>query len=371
MAAPGTLPAGDPAALMTRSRRRRSTVRRQLRGGPLLRSRPDRTLRVNRALHRWGFTVPAACEAAASLCGERTAILDDHGAFTFAELHARSGALAAALEQRGLCAGRTLAIRARNHHWLIESLIAAARLGADVLLADPREDASELSRGADGRAPIALICDPEPGTRQGASGPVLLAAGELARGEGGEPLEQLIARAARAPAPPRAGAPATLTLSERLPEGGWRHPRRAASLTAAPLSCAMPLRPRERTMICAPLSSPWGQLHLTLALRLSSTIVLRERFEPLEVLAALQEHDVSALALTAEMLAAIMALPAPTLAWYRTPALSVIALRASSLPGELAIPAMRRFGRVLYTRAGPAMITLHGSEGAARRPLAA
>ncbi len=71
------------------------------------------------------------------------------------------------------------------------------------------------------------------------------------------------------------------------------------------------------------------------------------------------------------MLAAIMALPAPTLAWYRTPALSVIALRASSLPGELAIPAMRRFGRVLYTRAGPAMITLHGSEGAARRPLAA
>ncbi len=341
-----------------------SAVKRDLRGGALVRCRPDRSFQVSRALRRWGATPAAACQAAGIAYPARTAILDDHGAFTFADLHERSAALSRALHERGLGPGKTLAVRAGNHHWLIETLIAAARLRADVLLLDPCTSDQQLACIARREHALVGVLDPEPAAAS--SGPVLLgAAGGSLHGPA-ETLEELIGSAGAPPPPVTGERVAQLTLSEPGPDGGWVHPRRPATLTAPAARCAIPLRPRQTTMICAPLSSPWGNLHLTLALRLHSTLVLSERFDPLDALAALQEHDVSAIALSAEMLAAIMSLPASTLAWYRTPALSVIALRASTLPGELAIPAIKRFGQVLYNRRGPAMITLDPAPVSAR-----
>ncbi len=339
-------------------RRRGSTgaLRRDLRGGTLLRCRPDRAFQVSRALRRWGATPAGACEVADRAFGSRPAILDDHATFTFAELHERSASLAGALHERGLGPGETIAARAGNHHWLIETLIAAARLRANVMLLDPGTSDQHLACIARSLCPRAVLLDPESAA---GTGPAVHRAetGRLSRGA--ENLEDLIAAGVHAPSLPRDRSAAQLTLSRPGPDGGWLHPRRGATLTAPTARCAIPLRPRETTMICAPLSSPSGHLHLTLAMRLGSTLVLSERFDPLDVLAALQDHAVSALALSAEMLAAIVSLPASTLSWYRTPALSVIALGSSSVPGEVAIPAMRRFGRVLYSGRGPAMVTLH------------
>jgi non-ribosomal peptide synthetase component E (peptide arylation enzyme) len=114
-------------------------------------------------------------------------------------------------------------------------------------------------------------------------------------------------------------------------------------------------------MICAPLSSPWGNLHFRLAMRLSSTLVLAERFDPIDTLAALERHEVSAVALLPDQLARIMALPPATLRWYRPRALRVIAVRGPTIPGRVAIPAMIHFGPVLYNRTGPALVTLHSA----------
>lgn len=330
-------------------------VKRDLRGSGLLRSRPDRTLRVSRAVRRWGATPAGACQAASAAFPARTAILDDHGGFSFAELNERSAALSAAFHERGIAAGATILVRAANHHWLIETLIAAARLNANVLALDPRMGDEHLRLGARCESPVGLVLD-RPHLSD--SSPVFLTAAEARQGGSGESLDRLIATAGRAPAPIRARTPARVVLSRLAEDGSWLTARRSFTLNAPAARCAIPLRRRGTTMICAPLSSPWGHLHMTLALRLGSTLVLSERFEALEVLAALEEHSVNALALTPPMLAEIVALPAATLSWYRTPALSVIALGSPSVPAQVAIPAMRRFGRVLYTRRGPAMVTL-------------
>jgi len=344
-------------------------VKRDLRGGGLLGCRPDRAVQVSAALRRWGATPAAACQASGAAFPSRPAILDDHGTFTFAQLQQRSAALSAVLAERGVGPGETIAVRAGNHHWLVETLIAAARLQANVLLLDPRASDSHLACIARPQRPLVAVLDRPPAAP--GTGPVLLGATAGRPCGPADGLEELIAAAGAPPTPLPGESLAQIILSEPEPDGGWLHPRRPATLTPPAVRCAIPLRPRQTTMICAPLSSPWGHLHLTLAMRLTSTLVLSERFDPLDVLAALQEHTVSALALTPEMLAAIMSLPASTLSWYRTPALSVIALRDATVPGELAIPAMRRFGRVLYNRRGPAVITLHPAPAAGGLALAA
>ncbi len=48
----------------------------------------------------------------------------------------------------------------------------------------------------------------------------------------------------------------------------------------AALFSKIPLKARETTMIAAPMFHSWGFGHFTLALPLSSTLVLRRRFDP-------------------------------------------------------------------------------------------
>ena len=120
----------------------------------------------------------------------------------------------------------------------------------------------------------------------------------------------------------------------------------------AALFSKIPLKARETTMIAAPMFHSWGFGHFTLALPLSSTIVLRRRFDPEETLRAVAEHRASALAVVPVMLQRILELPPETIAKYDTHALKIIAASGSALPGELATRVMDTFGDVLYNLYG-------------------
>jgi len=111
-------------------------------------------------------------------------------------------------------------------------------------------------------------------------------------------------------------------------------------------------------MIAAPMFATWGFLHLTLALRFASTLVLRREFDAHEVLAAVDEHRVTALAVLPEMLQEIMALSEATSTCHDTDALRVIAVQGSALRSDLALPAIGRFGDVLYNLRGPLVVKL-------------
>src|ERR1019366_5304325 len=90
---------------------------------------------------------------------------------------------------------------------------------------------------------------------------------------------------------------------------------------AAALFSKIPLRARQTTMIAAPLFHSWGFAHFTLGLALSSTLVLRRKFEPEEALRAASQHRASALAVVPVMLQRILDLGPQTIARYDTSSL--------------------------------------------------
>ena len=103
-------------------------------GGPRMAlTPPHRLLGSLLALDAYG-PLGAAVALAASTYGDHRAIVDDRGSLSFAELDGRSNALANALRERGVHPGAGLAIMARNHRGLFESVLAGAKLGARTLL---------------------------------------------------------------------------------------------------------------------------------------------------------------------------------------------------------------------------------------------
>jgi fatty-acyl-CoA synthase len=252
----------------------------------------------------------------------------------------------------------------RNHRGFIEATVACCKLAADILYLDPEAGSAALAETVRRENPRLLIYDEEFSELLrplGHGRKRLIAWCDADRAPRHPLLEELIANAG--PVTLRAAkrqTHSTVTLACPGATGTDRTPHRlpGSLLTPGAVCSRIPLRPRETTMIAAPMFDPCGFLHLTLALRLTSTLVLHREFDPVEALAALDRHKITAIALLPEMLARIMELPKETLAWYQTDALRVIAPKGPALPGELAIAAMARFGNVLYNLRGHTVIRL-------------
>jgi fatty-acyl-CoA synthase len=114
----------------------------------------------------------------------------------------------------------------------------------------------------------------------------------------------------------------------------------------------IPLRARERTVIAAPLFHAWGLAQLIIGVGLSSTLVLRRRFDPEDTLRAIDEHGATALIVVPVMLQRILELGPKVIGRYDTASLRVIAASGSALPGALATNVMDAFGDVLYNLYG-------------------
>jgi fatty-acyl-CoA synthase len=121
---------------------------------------------------------------------------------------------------------------------------------------------------------------------------------------------------------------------------------------AARFFSRIPLRARETTLIAAPLFHSWGYGHFTMALPLSSTLVLQRRFDPEATLAAIATWRPSALVVVPVMLTRILELGPEVIGRYDHSSLRVIAVSGSALPGELALHVMDTFGDVLYNLYG-------------------
>ena len=345
-------------------------------------SRPDKTLRSLAALHRWGPTPAAAYAGAAIRYPGQSAVVDDRGTLTFAEVHRRTNALAHALQQEGIRAGDGVAIVCRNHRGFIDATVACSKLGASGLYLNTAFAGPQIADVLAREDPVAVIYDEEFAglVEQGVAGRMrFLAWSEPGGGSREALLEDLIAVGSDA----ELDAPAERGRVVILTSGTTGKPKGAARAQpdtldpAAALFSKIPLRARETTMIAAPMFHSWGFAHFTLGLPLASTLVLRRRFDPEETLSAVAQHRATALVLVPVMLQRIMELDERTIARYDTHCLRVIALSGSALPGELAIPAMNTFGDVLYNLYGSTEVAwatiatpedLRAAPGTAGRP---
>jgi acyl-CoA synthetase (AMP-forming)/AMP-acid ligase II len=331
-------------------------VKTLVEAGLIAPTRPDRLVRVGRALARWGTTSAGAFAVTAARMPDQPAIVDELGTLSYAEVDRRANALASSLAAHGVRPGDGVAIMCRNHRGFIDVSVACSRLGAHALYLNTMFAAPQLTDVVEREDAKAIVYDEEFAAvvEHARADRKRFVAWRDGEGAGEDPLiEDLIAAGdpAGVPAPTEPGRVVILTSGTTGTPKGAR--RSAAGIgSAAALLSVIPLRARGVTLIAAPLFHSWGLAHSTLGVPLGSTFVLRRRFDPEETLRAIARHRASALVVVPVMLQRILELPEETLARYDCSSLQVIAASGSALPGPLAQRVMDHFGDVLYNLYG-------------------
>jgi acyl-CoA synthetase (AMP-forming)/AMP-acid ligase II len=319
--------------------------------------RPDKLLRTGLALARWGPTPAAGYTSSAILYPDELAIIDELGSLTFSEVQRRTNGLAHALAERGIEQGDNVAILCRNHRGFIDITVALSKLGANALYLNTGFAGPQIAEVCEREDAKAIVYDEEfiDLVKEGAEDRMRFVAwtdGEIDHDD--DVLERLIEDGdpSDLDPPDEKGRVVILTSGTTgSPKGASR--KQPESLDpAAVLFSKIPLRTRENTHVAAPMFHSWGFLHFTLGLGLSSTIVLRRKFDPEGALSAVAQFQCTALAVVPVMLQRILDLPEDTIKKYDTRSLKIIALSGSALPGDLATKAMDLFGDVVYNLYG-------------------
>ncbi len=302
--------------------------------------RPDKITRLGVVAARWGFSPATAVIAGAIRHPDRTMIVDELGALTWAEVDARTNAVAHGFSAAGVRAGDRVGLMCRDHRGFVEAVIGAAKLGADVLLLNTSFAGPQLSEVCAREQVVALVYDEE--------------FAELVREAGRDrsrfvawhdgtpqdtPLEKLVTDGDLSvpPPPDRAGRVTILTSGTTgTPKGVARG---NFALTLDPLAALLeriPLREGQTVRIAAPLFHAWGFANFALGMVLGSTFVLRRRFDPQQCLADIADRSCDVLVVVPVMLQRILELSGKTTAQYDTSSLRAVCASGSALPGELA-----------------------------------
>jgi acyl-CoA synthetase (AMP-forming)/AMP-acid ligase II len=357
------------------------TVRQLIGSGMFGPTRPDKLVRTIQAISDWGPTTAAGYTASAIRYPNEIAIVDERGPLTFAEVHRRTNALAHAWSDEGLVEGDGVAILCRNHRGFVEAIVACSKLGTHALLLNTAFAGPQLEEACEREQPRAIVYDEEFSelVAAAATGLDRYLAWADADNPGVALLEELIARGDPSDVVPPASKGRIVILTSGTtgaPKGANRKQPDSLTPVAALLSM-FPLRARERTMIAAPLFHSWGLVHFVLATGLSSTLLLRRRFEPEDTLRAIDEHGATALVVVPVMLQRILELGPKVIGRYDTASLRVIAASGSTLPGALASRVMNQFGHILYNFYGSTEVAwatiatpedLRAAPGTAGRP---
>ncbi|BCJ40696.1 fatty-acyl-CoA synthase [Actinoplanes ianthinogenes] len=310
-----------------------------LRRGLLHPGNPVRIVRQFAALGRWGFGLAGELRQAAARSPHRIAVIDDQRSVSYAKLLDRAERLARSLPAGP---GDRIGLLCRNSARMIEAMIGATTLGADPVLMNTGLSPHQLVTVAKDQGLRALILDDEFGPK------VALVDGVEKITE--ERFEELIAGAPEGGSQPpeRPGRTIVLTSGTTGVPKGARRPTPGGFRPLCSVIDRIPLRAEQRVMIAAPLFHTWGFAGLQIALALRATIVLRRRFEPAAILDDLIQHSCTGMIAVPVMIQQLMELPEPA----GKPALSVVAVSGSALPGGLATRFMDRFGDVLYNLYG-------------------
>ena len=329
-----------------------------VRSGIVRLERPDTAVQIARTLLEWKMTPAAAFAVSALRFPDATAIVDERGSLSFDQVEKRTNALAHAFAYAGVGSDDSVAIMCRDHRWFVEATVALSKLGATALYYNTAFAGPQLKEVTEREDPVGIVYDEEFGDalKQALRG----REGWIAWDEEGEAsgkattVEELIERGEDTdlPAPPTPGKITLLTSgSTGTPKGASRGQPDPVEPIVALLS-RIPLKAGEPTVFAAPLFHAWGFLQFNLALILSSTLVLRRKFDPEATLAAIQENEATAVVVVPVMLQRILELHHATRRKYDVSSLRVVAASGGAMPAELSEQWMDEFGDNLYNLYG-------------------
>jgi fatty-acyl-CoA synthase len=332
------------------------------RAGLLPMTRPDLMVSALLAASQTGPIAGAACLAAARN-HRAVGLVDELGSLTFGQLHGRSNALARALSERGLGTGSTVGLLAMNHRGAVDTMIAAGKLGARLLLINTGLAAPELVEVASQEGVSALVYDEEFTAVAGALPhelPRFLAwTDRHVAPEYPMAIEDLIAGADHGPVRLAHGGAELVLLTSGTtgpPKGAARRLRNP--LVVSSLLDRIPLRMGECTVLAAPLFHATGLSQLVVSMALGSTAVMRRTFDAEATVQAVRDHRATVLVLVPTMLRRILDLGPEVLGRYDTSSLRVLFSAGSALSPELGNRATEAFGEVLHNVYGSTEVAL-------------
>jgi fatty-acyl-CoA synthase len=314
---------------------------------------PHKVAQMVRALERYGL-LGGAVSAAALRHGDTAAIIDERGTLTYRALEANSNALANAWREHGLEAGEGVAILVRNHRGFLESVFAAAKCGARIILLNTSFAGPQIREVATREGTDLLVHDDEYAE--------LLSDIDPPRGSWhawteeplGDSLDALI-KGGDTSLPPKPSEQARITIltsgTTGTPKGAPRGEPKSLSLLGGLLS-KVPFKAGEVTELSVPMFHALGFAQALVGVGLGSTLIIRRRYDPEETLRSIEQNRATAIVMVPVMLQRAVDKLEEMDARPDTSSLRIIFLSGSALGADLAVRAMEVFGPVIYNLYG-------------------
>ena len=329
-------------------------VNTMVRAGVIAPLRPDKYVRIAGAMARENMNVTSGFASSAQRCGNRPGLIDELGTLTFGELDRRGDAFAAALQT--LPSAKVVGIMARNHRGFVDSLIAANRIGADVLLLNTSFAGPAMAEVVARENVDVIIYDEEFTATVDRALADRAGRPEVTRivawtDTEDHPLtvESLIIDH-RGLQPRRTGEKSRVILLTSGTTGtpkGAKHSGGGVDALKAILD-RTPWRTEETTVVVAPMFHAWGFSQLVFAASMACTVVTRRKFDPQATLALVDKYQATGLCVVPVMFDRIMELPDHIRNRYSGRSLRFAAASGSRMRPDVVISFMDQFGDVIY-----------------------
>ncbi len=325
-----------------------------IRAGIIAPLRPDKYVRIAAAARREHLSATSGFAMSAQRCPERAALVDELGTLTFGELDRRSDALAAALQELPGGAPSVVGIMCRNHRGFVEALVAANRIGADVLLLNTSFAGPALAEVVNREGAEAVIYDEEftdsvdraLSDRPDATRIVAWTESPDSHDRTVEKL--IVAHAGQRPTRgERNGRLILLTSGTTGTPKGAKHSGGGTSELKTILD-RIPWRTEETTVVVAPMFHAWGFSQLVFAASLGCTVVTRRKFDPEATLDLIDRHRATGLCVVPVMFDRIMDLPDEVRRRYSGRSLRFATASGSRIRPDVVTGFMDEFGDVIY-----------------------
>ncbi|WP_295644823.1 AMP-binding protein [uncultured Corynebacterium sp.] len=258
------------------------------------------------SITRYGFTAARQAWYAAEVAPHRTAIIDDMGELTYAQVRQETEAFARALQRMGLGPDKNIAVMARNSRVILYPLIAKGFIGANICLLNPASSPIQLQKTIEELDVHAIIIDEEftghlPADFSRAK-VIIGHAEDLHNPQAPNPewptFQQVIEGAPSASAEKLPGIPkrGTIIIMSSGTSGTPKAVVHREPLIPTPLADLVTWIPWRAEMMIQQTASmfhSWGWANINLIFAHRATVVLRRVFDPVQAMEDAEHYKVN------------------------------------------------------------------------------